>query len=311
MPELNISDINKFAIENPIELVRQSEEEYHSLVDKVAEKICSDKKIRILLLAGPSGSGKTTTANLICDRIRAHGEECIVVSLDDFYRDFDDPDYPRLPDGTRDCEAVEALDIPCLTESLRNIAESKPFILPKYDFKPARRVDERTHAPMPDGCVIIEGLHALSPMIFSSLPEQSAFKLFISVSTNINSGQERILSGRKIRFIRRMVRDSLYRNASAERTLSMWKNVLVGEDKYLYPNRKYADMSFNTFHPFELSVTRRFVENLISEELSEREPYAKTVLNAAKMAEPIDISLVPETSLIREFIPGGKYESLY
>ena len=311
MPELNISDINKIAIENPEEFVRQSEEAYHSLVDGVAEKIYADKKIRILLLAGPSGSGKTTTANLVCDRIKARGEECIVVSLDDFYRDFDDPDYPRLPDGTRDCEAVEALDIPCLTESLRNIAESKPFILPRYDFKPSRRVEERIHEPMPEGCVIIEGLHALSPLNFSALPKESAFKLFISVSTNINSGGERILSGRKIRFIRRMVRDSLYRNASAERTLSMWKNVLAGEDKYLYPNRKYADMSFNTFHPFELSVTRRFVENLISEELAERDPYAKTVLNAARMAEEIDISLVPETSLIREFIPGGKYESLY
>ena len=290
----------------------QCEEEYHSLVDKVAAKICSDKNIRILLLAGPSGSGKTTTANLICDRIKSRGEDAIVVSLDDFYRPFDDPDYPKLEDGSRDCEAVEALDIPLLVKSLSDIADSREFMLPKYDFKSSKRSEVRLHAPMPDGCVIIEGLHALSPLVFSSLPKDKTFKLFISVSTNINDvNGERILSGRKIRFIRRMIRDSLYRNASAERTLSMWKNVLHGEDKYLYPNRGYADLSFNTFHPFELSVMHKFVEKLITEDLAEREPYAKTVLTAAKMAEPIDISLVPETSLIREFIPGGKYEALY
>ncbi len=312
MAEINIDDINRLAVKSPQELVRQSEEEYHALVDRVACKISSDKNVKILLLAGPSGSGKTTTANMICDRIKSHGEGCIVVSLDDFYRSFDDPDYPKLADGSHDCESVEALDLPLLVKSLEDIADSKEFLLPKYDFKLSRRSEVRLHPAMTDGCVIIEGLHALSPLVFSTLPKERAFKLFISVSTNINDCDgERILSGRKIRFIRRMVRDSLYRNAGAERTLSMWKNVLLGEDKYLYPNRQYADMSFNTFHPFELSVMRRFVENLISDELAEREPYAETVLNAAKMAEPIDISLVPETSLIREFIPGGKYETLY
>jgi len=311
MPELNVADINRLVINSPEELIRQSEEEYHALVERVACKITSDKNIRILLLAGPSGSGKTTTANLLCDRIKSHGEGCIVVSLDDFYRSFDDPGYPKLADGSHDCETVEALDIPILRESLGNIAQSREFLLPKYDFKSSSRGEVSLHPPMPDGCVIIEGLHALNPRVFSALPAECVFKLFISVSTNITDGNERILSGRKIRFIRRMVRDSLYRNASAERTLSMWKNVLIGEDKYLYPNRVYADMSFNTFHPFELSVMRRFVEALISEELAESDPYVKTVLEAAKRAEPMDISLVPETSLIREFIPGGKYEFLY
>lgn len=311
MADLNIADINRAAIADPQRLVYESEDEYHKLVDMVAHKISSDKNVRILLLAGPSGSGKTTTANLICDRIKSYGEECIVVSLDDFYRSFNEPDYPRLEDGSLDCEATEALDIPLLVKSLEDIAESREFVLPKYDFKISRRTEQRVHPAMPCGCVIIEGLHALSPLVFSSLSEDRVYKLFISVSTNIISDGERILSGRKIRFMRRMIRDSLYRNASAERTLSMWKNVLSGEDKYLYPNRCYADMSFNTFHPFELSVMRRFIENLISDELAEREPYAKTVLEAARMVSPINISLVPETSLIREFIPGGKYEELY
>ncbi len=311
MAEINLFDINRSVLKSPEALIEESEKSYRSLVDGVADRICSDKNVRILLVAGPSGSGKTTTANLISDKIKLHGEDCIVVSLDDFYRNNDDPNYPTQPDGSRDLEAAEALDIEAVTKTLMAIAESREFMLPKYDFKVSRRVEERLHTPMPNGCVIIEGLHALNPMIFSKLPKEKCLKLFISVSTNINDGGVRILSGRKIRFVRRMVRDSIYRNADAEKTLSLWKNVLLGEDKYLYPNRKYADITFDTFHSFELSAMRGFAEKLISESLAEKDGYAGITLAAMKKILPLDISLIPEDSLIREFIPGGKYESAY
>ena len=108
-----------------------------------------------------------------------------------------------------------------------------------------------------------------------------------------------------MRFMRRMVRDSIHRNADAKRTLDLWENVLSGEDKYLYPNRDNADIQFDTFHLFEIGVMRPFVEGLISEELSSSEPYIKTVLNAAKSVPRIPSELVPESSLIREFIPIG------
>ena len=273
--------------------------------------IISLKNIKIVLLAGPSGSGKTTTANLLCDRIKSHGEGCIVVSLDDFYRSATDADYPRQKNGERDLESPLALDIDLLVSTLRDISESRDFLLPKYDFKVSARSEMRKISAMKDGCVIIEGLHALNPLIFSSLPKERLLKIFISVSTNLTLGGERVLSGRKLRFMRRMIRDSIYRGADAKMTLSLWKNVLLGEDEYLYPNIKYADISFDTFHAFECSVMRPFVERLISPELARSDEYAAVVLSAARQLYPIDISGVPDTSLIREFIPGGKYESLY
>ena len=118
----------------------------------------------------------------------------------------------------------------------------------------------------------------MNPKIFEHLPKEKILRIFISVSTNINKNGERIISGRKMRFVRRMVRDSLYRGADAERTLEMWVNVLNGEDKYLYPYRNNADIDFDTFHSFEPSIMRPYVVSLISDELAERSPYAKTVL---------------------------------
>ena len=140
---------------------------------------------------------------------------------------------------------------------------------------------------------------------------RGVLKLFVSVSTNVNLDGERLISGRKARFVRRMVRDSIYRNANAEKTIEMWQNVLSAEDVYLYPYKATADLAFDTFHLFELSVMKPFVLELISEELAKRNAYANTVLSAMKRIASATDEAVPDDSLIREFLPGGKYEHLY
>ncbi len=311
MADVSLSDINKRAKECPEKLVSEAESRYHGFVSEVSDRIAGDDNIKIVLIAGPSGSGKTTTANLLSDSLERGGLESFVLSLDDFYRDATDHEYPRLVDGSRDFESPDALNLPELRKTLSDIAEGKEYEVPHFDFKKGMRSCVEKHPKISHGCVIIEGLHALNPQIYESLPNSCMLKIFISVSSNITEDDTRVLSGRKLRFVRRMVRDSLYRGADAERTLDMWLNVLRGEDKYLYPYRDNADISFDTFHAFEFGVTKPFVLKLISEELAEENPYAKTVREASKRAVAVRESLVPENSLIREFIPGGIYEDLY
>jgi len=310
MAEINIKKINELA-KAPSEMIAQADAEYEEFVSSLADRISTSDRIRVVLLAGPSGSGKTTTANMLADAVKARGGDCMVVSLDDFYRDATDPEYPRLENGERDFERPEALNLPELEEVLCDIAEGRDFYIPRYDFKIGSRREVVKYSKMLHGCVVIEGLHALNPKICASIPRDKVLKIFISVSTNVNKNGKRILSGRKIRFLRRMVRDNLYRAADAELTLKLWPNVLHGEDAYLYPYRDLADVHFNTFHSFELGVMRQFCERLISDGLARKDSYAKTVLSAVRQATPIDEKLVPESSLIREFIPGGMYDHLY
>lgn len=311
MAEIQALFINKLARKYPSEMIRREEITYHARVHDIAEKIASNKSIRLILLAGPSGSGKTTSANLISDAIKELGEESIVISLDDFYKTHDDPSYPRCECGERDYECPEALDLELIEKTLRKITDGEAFEVPKYDFKTGTRASYTSYSPVKDGCVVIEGLHALNPMISDNLPKEKIYKIFVSVSTNINVDDRRILSGRKVRFVRRLVRDSIYRGADAERTLSMWRGVLEAEDVYLYPFKPLADIAFDTFHTFELGVMKSFAEELLSDELAAREPYVSAVVEALRQIEPIDIDLVPDNSLIREFVPGGIYEHLY
>ncbi len=311
MAELDVKTLNAMIEKDCRALVRRSEKNYRDLISDIAERIIGNQKIRIVLLAGPSGSGKTTSANLLSDALKSRGKSSMVVSLDDFYRSADDPEYPRLENGERDFEAAEALHIPDLVKTLNAIARGEKFMLPKFDFKLGARSEEKIHPEMNGGIVIIEGLHALNPKVFSLLPPESLLKIFISVSTNITLDGKVIISGRKIRFVRRMVRDSIFRASDAERTLSMWMNVLAGEDKYLYPHRHNADISFDTFHPYELGVMHPFADELISDKLAEANSYAGIVKSALDLIPTVPVALVPENSLIREFVAGGKYEEIY
>ena len=311
MAEFFLKDVND-AAENPKMAIAKAESEYFNKVRLIAERVSENENIKIVLLAGPSGSGKTTTANLVADAIRMNGESVLVVSLDDFYRSQDDREYPRLANGGLDYECPEALNLPALTETLRKIASDESFEIPKYNFKEGKTTGTAKYPPLAHGCVIIEGLHALNPKISELLPKEKILKVFVSVSTNINDETgERIISGRKIRFIRRLVRDSIYRASGAERTLSLWHGVLVAEDVYLYPYKSEADVAFDTFHIFELGALAHFAKPLIPKSLAERDKYANTVLKAIESVKEIDSSLIPSTSLIREFIPGGIYEALY
>lgn len=310
MAEIQLKDLNRWA-DNPLEMIKRDEEVYHGRVGRIAEYIYNHEEIRLVLLAGPSGSGKTTTANLIADGIRIKGMEAMVISLDDFYRDHTDPNYPKNELGDHDYERPESLNLAKLEDTLKRIALGESFSVPKYDFKLGRCVNTTEHPALRHGCVIIEGLHALNPIISDNLPKNRILKLFVSVSTNINNGDIRILSGRKIRFLRRMVRDSIYRGASAERTLALWRGVLEAEDIFLYPFKATADLAFDTFHSFELGAMCNEAKKLLTPEVTENSEYARIVLSAISRVNKIEEKAIPKNSLIREFISGGIYDHIY
>lgn len=310
MPEISISELKR-QLENPGEAVSLAEALYCERIDEIAHRIVESGSIRVVLLSGPSGSGKTTTANLIADRIRALGEKSMVISMDDFYMNLDDERYPRLENGKNDFESPDALDEACMLRTLGDIISGRSFTVPKYDFKAGGRGGFGEYPSFGDGCVIVEGIHALNPRFSDPFPKDSVLKVFVSVSTNIYNSKGRIISGKKLRFVRRAVRDSIYRGADVLRTLSMWTNVLKGEEQYLYPYKDTADVRFDTFHIFEPAVMKPYILTMLTDEVTSVNPYARAVREAMEQMPELPEDIVPQSSLIREFIPGGIYEELY
>ncbi len=299
-----LNDINKMAKECPKEFIKACSNEYIKNITDIARRIEADDDIIIVAIAGPSGSGKTTTAHILQDKLEELGENTEVVSLDDFYLPADK--LPKLPDGSNDIESVNSLDITLIKECFQQIIRHGKTSLPKYDFKTKSRIPD---AKMLDigshGIVIVEGLHAMNPLISDLVPRKNIFKIYISVNRSVddNNGVQ-MLSSRQIRLVRRVLRDDRFRGATATETLHLWNNVIDGERKYLYCFKDTADVHLVTFHPYELGVYReRFgkMRSTVHKNAPCYDYFIKTA-NALERFTAIDSALVPENSLIREFI---------
>lgn len=296
--------INDLAANDPAELVRRSETRFDNILNDITARIAGDDGREIVMLAGPSASGKTTTANKIAQKCIARGMQTYVVSLDDFYLNRDK--IPRDESGKPDFETVYALDLPKFSETIRLLLSGAATDLPIFDFTTGKRSEEvRTVTLGEQDAVVVEGLHALNPRITDALPQKNLLKIYISVSSRIyNEKGKIILNKRNLRFLRRMTRDYLFRASSVENTYNLWESVRNGEDKYLFPYRDCADMKINSVHLSAPCVFRdTCLAMLENADLSgEQKKDAEELAAALRLFVPISPSLIPETSLLREFL---------
>lgn len=308
--KLTAEYINKRAKEDINGFVAEAEKRYHDEIYSVARTVAEDKNKKIIMIAGPSGSGKTTTAHILCDYLLSLGKRTEVVSLDDFYLDCEK--VPLNDEGELDYETVHSLDIPeinrCFYEAVNNGCTEVPL----FSFAEQRRKAERKEIDIRDGgLLIVEGLHALNPLLCESLPKENIYKIYISVNRAIfNEKGERLLSSRQMRLVRRMSRDDIYRGASPQKTLCVWDDVIAGEEKYLYGFKPTADRQITTLHEYEPCIFKERVLGLLSQIDKDNEDYDYVVATAKGLSAFCHVAedVVPQESLIREFIRGGKYE---
>ncbi len=307
-----LAEINSAAIRDPGEMIAQMERLYERTIDSIAEFIIGgDSGNKLLMLAGPSGSGKTTTAAMLCKRINAHGVNAIRVSLDDFYLGGDNA--PRDEFGEPDYECVEALDVPLMRKCLTDIVGNKPVVLPRFNFHTKEREKEGTELNLKgDNIIVVEGIHALNPVICNDLPDSKLLKVYCSVKQGIRAyrGNKRnVIGPYDMRLIRRIVRDNQFRSTTADATMNMWPSVRRGEEKYLSPHKGRADVTINSIHIYEPCVMAPLALPLLKEipKSSQNYELAKKLIKKLDKFNPIELSLVPESSLLREFLGGSIY----
>lgn len=289
---------------NPEAFIKECEDRYNSKIESIARNIAETEKVEIVMLAGPSSAGKTTTAKKLRQHLEAFGVKSYTVSLDDFY--VDNCDAPCFPDGTPDFETVDALDIEFFEETMKKLIETGEADLPEFDFLDGKRKSTYNHIEITDkDVIIVEGLHALNPRITEHLPEERLLKIYINVSSRIYDEKKNILfNKRNMRFIRRMVRDFKFRGNSVEKSHQMWLTVCYGEDMYLFPFKDNADVKINTIHLYETCILKNTAIKLLSEIDKNSEFYKESqrLIRSLSMFPEIDSSMVPENSLMREFI---------
>ncbi len=306
----DLDRINYEAKHEPERLIELNENLLKTDLGFIADRLYEAKEDRhIVLLSGPSGSGKTTCVKKLGDELKKHEIDVIQISMDDFYLGEDK--VGRLPDGRPDFESVYALDIPLIKKTMDNLLTYGECVIPKYDFTKSMRSEKTKKVRLEkNSAVIIEGIHALNPVFSEGMPAGNVVKLYVSVKQGIKDSEDYVLTNRELRFIRRLVRDHSYRRVEPSHMLSMWDSVVNGEKKYIRPYRYTSDFTINSIHIYEPCVMKAFALGLLSE-ISPESPHIEFVehlKSSLDRFEDIDSALIPQDSLLREFIGGGSYD---
>ena len=227
----NLTQLNQMAKTNYQKLIADSESFYHNQINEIANQIASNGKYKIVLVSGPSSSGKTTSSNLLRKKLLEFGYQSIVVSMDDFFLNREDT--PLLPNGDYDYENVTALDLDFLNKFIDDLFDKGEAQMPTFNFITGKREEKLTTIkPSSNTIIIMEGIHALNPIVFKKHTDRM-YKIYICVNSNFEIDGNVVIPAQKLRLIRRLIRDYRTRGMSLEATFKMWPNVLEGEDLYI------------------------------------------------------------------------------
>lgn len=292
------------------ELILISEALHEKKIAEIVEKIKERKDVRMVLIAGPTSSGKTTFAGKLGMSLKISGIKPVTISVDNYF--VERKDNPKDEHGNYDFECIEALDLDLFNSQLIDLLAGKEVKLPTFNFTTGKKEYKGNTLRLgKDEILVIEGIHCLNDKLTSLIPRENKFKIYISDLTVLNIDYYNRISTTDTRLIRRIVRDYKFRNYSAEHTLKMWYSVNRGEQKYIFPYQEEADCMFNSSIVYELAVLKQYAMPLLQEiprtcrEYSE----ARRLITLLKYFEDMDSNLIPNNSLLREFIGGSIFES--
>jgi uridine kinase len=288
------------------EIILTSEALHERRVAEIASRIKEKSdQVRIVLIAGPSSSGKTTFSKRLTVQLLSQGISPFPLEMDNYFIDRDKT--PRDDNGQFDFEALEALDTQKLVKDLQHLSSGEPVQLPHYNFKDGCQELGDTVQLQSGQLIILEGIHGLNPNLLTSIPTEWTFRIYTSALTQLNLDRQNRISTTDTRLVRRIVRDARERGYSAKSTIHRWDSVQRGEKRNIFPYQENADEMFNSALVYELSALRPLVEPLLRQVPFGTEEYieAKRLLALLEWFRPIDSDLIPDNSILREFIGGS------
>lgn len=289
-------------------IIKVSEALQEKKVAQIADMAQRKKELKVIFVSGPSSSGKTTFAKRLSVQLWVLGYKPSVISLDNYFVDRELT--PKDEKGGYDFESPEAIDVALLNNNLNDLFEGKEIDLPKFSFVDGKRFYDGTKLMLKEnGILVIEGIHALNPLISKSILAKRMMKVYVSALTSIRIDSNNNIPTNENRLIRRIVRDSRYRGYSALDTMRRWPSVRLGEEKHIFPYQEEADVMFNTALVYELGVLRPYVEPLLKEvpPIAPEYSEAKRLLKFLSYVVPFSEKEIPPTSLLREFLDGSSF----
>jgi uridine kinase len=306
----NVANLNEFTLNGESgDIIKISEALHEKKIAEIANLINDLRdKVKIVLIAGPSASGKTTFSKRLMVQLAVNGLKPTMISLDDYFVDRELT--PKDDKGEYDFEAIEAIDIEFFNQQLVQLFNGEAIELPKFNFTLGQRLPSGKNLQLvPGSILIVEGIHGMNPNLVPHIKPENTFKIFLSALTQISIDDQNHISTTDNRMIRRMIRDSKYRNYPAADTIRRWPSVRAGEDKNIFPYQENADVMFNSAMVYELAVLKKYADLLLQSVTESQPEFSESIrlLKFLSYFKPIDDLEIPPTSLIREFLGGSSF----
>ena len=309
----HVGALNRLCLSGGIaDVIRVAEGFHEKRIAEIADTIVASRPpVRLVLVAGPSASGKTTFLRRLGIQLRVNGITPAGLSLDNYFLDREQT--PLDAEGKPDFESPEALDLELLNSHLADLVAGREVRVPRFDFVLGRRAEPHLWRPkrlLEGQILIVEGIHALNPILTAAVPDTAAFRIFISALTQLTLDDHNRIFTSDARLLRRLVRDQMTRGHRTTRTLEMWASVRRGEARGIFPFQESADVIFNSALVYEPAVLKIFAERFLLEVPREHPAYTEAyrLLKFLSWFVPVFQDNVPQTSILREFIGGGAFE---
>lgn len=307
-----IGALNKAISEgHAVELINLSEALHERKYAAIADQIYERRgQVKAVFIAGPSSSGKTSSSLRIALQCRVLGLVPKVIELDNYFVDREHT--PKDSEGNYDFEALEAMDLKLLNSQLNDLFAGKEVELPKFDFKAGRSMSSGKRISLGEKEILImEGIHALDPAMVPDVDNSKIFRVYASALTSLNVDENNNISTSDNRLLRRMVRDNRVRGITPEETITRWYSVRRGENCNIFPFQENADAAFNSALIYELPMLKYYAEPLLRRIAPSSPAYTEAVrllkfLDYIVALSPDEISAIPPTSIMREFIGGQR-----
>ena len=311
----NAGDVNKAIMRGyASELIQVSEALQEKKIVKIAEEIDrrfhqKENPVRIVLITGPSSSGKTTFCKRLSVQLLACGLRPVSFSTDDYF--VNRLDTPKLPNGDYDFDNIETVDYHLMEDHLMRLMAGERVEIPEYNFVTGKREYNGKKLKLnSDTVLIIEGIHALNPLLTQKIDDSLKYKIYISALTSISLDDHNWIPVRDNRLLRRIIRDYNKGAYTAQQTIAQWKNVCEAEDQWIFPCQETADVMFNSALNIEFAVLRTHAELILTSVPKNCEEYAEAhrLLKFLRFFLPVSDKEIPPTSIMREFVGGSSFK---
>ena len=311
----NAGDVNKAILKGyASELIQVSEALQEKKIVQIAEEIDSrfhreQDPVRLVLITGPSSSGKTTFCKRLSVQLLACGLRPISFSTDDYF--VNRMDTLKLPNGDYDFDNIETVDYHLLEDHLTRLMKGERVEVPEYNFVTGKREYNGKKLKLAgDTVLIIEGIHALNPLLTQKIPDALKYKIYISALTSISLDDHNWIPTRDNRLLRRIIRDYNKGAFTAQQTIAQWKNVLQAEDQWIFPYQETADVMFNSALNIEFAVLRTHAEIILASVPKNCPEYSEAhrLLKFIHFFLPVSDKEIPPTSIMREFVGGSSFK---